>query len=172
MQHVQLQFQVTLAVDAVVDEHDQAVLHALHHHASESLPRKDSRVRGSILKARSRRPDEEPHRRSVRFCPKGHTCEEFDMYDEEWHPDLWFAPEDYDEMKQTFEFTIFMMDAGCPEKVHDNETTTTRGLEKRTEEGQWRRYERKRDYYNKVLDEQERQVCIWLWSLSVYLWMF
>ena len=94
------------------------------------------------------------------------------MYDEEWHPDLWFAPEDYDEMKQSFEFTIFMMDAGCPEKVDDNETTTTRGLEKRTEEGQWRRYERKRDYYNKVLDEQERQVCIWLWSLSVYLWMF
>ena len=34
---------------------------------------------------------------------------------------------------------------------------TSRGLEYRTQEGAWARYENKRDAYNAVLDEQDRQ---------------
>jgi hypothetical protein len=34
---------------------------------------------------------------------------------------------------------------------------TSRGLEYRTQEGAWARYENKRDAYNSVLDEQDRQ---------------
>ena len=154
---VRVQFQFAVAsVDTAVDEHDMAVLHALHHHdASGSLPEAaPDVVRRSCLKSETSK----RKKRSIRFCDKGHLCEYFDMYDEDLHPDLWFTPEAYEEMKSSFEFTIFMMDAGCPEKVEDNETVTTRGLEKRTEEGQWKRYERKREYYNEVLDEQERQV--------------
>lgn len=96
-------------------------------------------------------------RRSIQFCDKGHRCREFQMYSDEEVEEVWFAPEDYDAMKKAFEFTVFMMDAGCPEKVSDDLEHTTRGLEKRCEEGQWKRYERKRDYYDAILDEQERQ---------------
>lgn len=156
---VRVQFQFAVAsADTAVDEHDKAVLHALHYHdASGSIlpaAEEDAVRRRSCLKTKTSK----KKKRSIRFCDKGHLCEYFDMYEEDLHPDLWFTPEAYDEMKSSFEFTIFMMDAGCPEKVEDNETMTTRGLEKRTEEGQWKRYERKRGYYNEVLDEQERQV--------------
>jgi len=94
--------------------------------------------------------------RRVQFCDKGHTCQEFDMWEPELVAVIWFTHDEYDEMKANFEFTVFMLDAGCPEKVEDDEHTC-RGLEKRSEEGAWCRYERKRDYYNAVLDEQERQ---------------
>ena len=112
----------------------------------------DKKARASLTKGQK----PSARGRKVTFCDKGHACQEFQMYSEEECVDVWFSCEDYDNMKSSFEFTVFMMDAGCPEKVEDDEHTT-RGLEKRSEEGQWKRYERKRDYYNAVLDEQERQ---------------
>jgi hypothetical protein len=146
--------------------HEEAVLEAIqiahkNHRLNNSMS--NSSRRSSVTSTRSCLKDASvgstatnSSRRSVSFCDKGHQCEEFEMYAEEEHQVVWFSAEEYDEMKRGFEFTIFMMDAGCPEKVEDDEHTT-RGLEKRSEEGQWKRYERKRDYYNAVLDEQERQ---------------
>jgi len=69
---------------------------------------------------------------------------------------IWYSHYDYDDIKASFEYTVFMMDAGEAKTV-ENEEHTTRGLEMRTEEGAWARFEHKRDAYNAVLDEQDRQ---------------
>jgi hypothetical protein len=135
----------------VLEDHDceQSVLNSLH------IAQKNYGLSGyrSCLKSASKR---SRVKRSVRFSDDGHECQEFEMYSEDELLEAWYQSEDYESMKSSFEFTVFMMDAGCPEKVEDDEHTC-RGLEKRCEEGQWKRYERKRDYYDAVLDEQERQ---------------
>lgn len=69
---------------------------------------------------------------------------------------IWYSHYDYDDIKASFEYTVFMMDAG-ESKTVENDEHTTRGLEMRTEEGAWARFEHKRDAYNAVLDEQDRQ---------------
>ena len=69
---------------------------------------------------------------------------------------IWYSHYDYDDIKASFEYTVFMMDAGEAKTV-ENDEHTTRGLEMRTEEGAWARFEHKRDAYNAVLDEQDRQ---------------
>jgi hypothetical protein len=66
----------------------------------------------------------------------------------------WYDGGEYSEIKQAYQLTIFMMEAG--EKLSPEEHTS-RGLEYRTQEGAWARYENKRDAYNAVLDEQDRQ---------------
>jgi hypothetical protein len=66
----------------------------------------------------------------------------------------WYDGGEYSEIKQSYQLTIFMMEAG--EKLNAEEHTS-RGLEYRTQEGAWARYENKRDAYNAVLDEQDRQ---------------
>ena len=67
---------------------------------------------------------------------------------------IWYSSREYSEIKAAYQLTIFMMESG--EKITGNEHTT-RGLEYRTQEGAWARYENKRDAYNAVLDEQDRQ---------------
>lgn len=69
---------------------------------------------------------------------------------------IWYSAKEYSDIKASYQLTIFMMESG--EKISsDNCEHTTRGLEYRTQEGAWARYENKRDAYNAVLDEQDRQ---------------
>jgi len=65
----------------------------------------------------------------------------------------WYDSTEYAEIKASYQLTIFMMESG--EKLSGDHTS--RGLEYRTQEGAWARYENKRDAYNAVLDEQDRQ---------------
>ena len=76
-----------------------------------------------------------------------------DMSDEEVFS-IWYTSKEYSEIKQSYQVTIFMMESG--ETITGDEHTS-RGLEYRTQEGAWARYENKRDAYNAVLDEQDRQ---------------
>jgi len=71
--------------------------------------------------------------------------------------DIWWGADDYDDMMRSFEYTVFMMEAGEQKVVDDDVEHCTRGLELRTEAGKWSRFEHKRDCYNAVLDEQDRQ---------------
>ncbi|GAX14116.1 hypothetical protein FisN_8Hh048 [Fistulifera solaris] len=66
----------------------------------------------------------------------------------------WYDAEEYAEIKADYQCVIFMMESG--ERIDDDEEHTTRGLEYRTQQGAWSRYENKRDAYNAVLDEQDR----------------
>jgi hypothetical protein len=68
--------------------------------------------------------------------------------------DIWYDPSEYAQIKKDYQLTIFLMESG--EKL-TGEEHTSRGLEYRTQEGAWARYENKRDAYNAVLDEQDRQ---------------
>lgn len=140
----------TVSEDSLLEhDHNAAVQNALHV-AVKSHPLPQSPALTSTKKPSARG-------RTVRFEEGRNSCHEFEMCNAEECLEAWYLAEDYEDMKNNLAFTVFMMDAGCPEKVEDDERTTTRGLEKRTEDGAWLRYERKRYYYNAVLDEQERQ---------------
>jgi len=67
---------------------------------------------------------------------------------------IWYDAEEYAEIKQSYQLTIFLMES---DKLVEDDEHTSRGLEYRTQEGAWARYENKRDAYNAVLDEQDRQ---------------
>jgi hypothetical protein len=84
------------------------------------------------------------------ICPM--TC--LDEYTDEEIEAIWFSQEEYAEIKAGYQETVFLMESG--EKL-DPKHQTSRGLEYRTQEGAWARYENKRDSYNAVLDEQDRQ---------------
>lgn len=78
-----------------------------------------------------------------------------DMTEEEI-AETWYDANEYSEIKSNYQHTIFLMESN--EKISDDdEDHTTRGLEYRTQDGAWARYENKRDAYNAVLDEQDRQ---------------
>ena len=66
----------------------------------------------------------------------------------------WFEPNEYASMKGEYKDTLFLIECG---KTLDEIEHTARGLEYRTQEGAWARYENKRDAYNAVLDEQDIQ---------------
>ena len=71
---------------------------------------------------------------------------------------IWYDAEEYAEIKAAYQLTIFFMEAEDASKLNENpEEHTSRGLEYRTQEGAWARHENKRDAYNAVLDEQDRQ---------------
>jgi hypothetical protein len=73
---------------------------------------------------------------------------------------IWYDPKEYAEIKSSYQVTIFLMEtAESNDKPMPDETDehTIRGLEYRTQTGAWARYEKKRDAYNAVLDEQDRQ---------------
>ena len=129
--------------------HEDAVQKALHV-ATKNHALSQSR---SLKETPSHSPTED--RRVVRILG-GHQCREFQRYTKEECLQVWYQNEDYSDIKNAFAFTVFMMDAGCLSKV-ETDADSTRGLERRTEEGQWRRFDRKRNYYNAVLDEQDRQ---------------
>lgn len=67
---------------------------------------------------------------------------------------IWYEAAEYSDIKSSYQCTIFKMENG--EFIEDEEHTS-RGLEYRTQQGAWARYENKRDAYNAVLDEQDRQ---------------
>merc|ERR1712226_1140663 len=67
----------------------------------------------------------------------------------------WYSKEEYGDIKKSYQLTIHMMESG--DTPDDEESHTSRGLEYRTQEGAWARYENKRDAYDSVLDEQDRQ---------------
>ena len=97
-----------------------------------------------------------PLTKSFRFGEENevfHITHLDDMTDEEI-ASIWYNAEEYSEIKSGYQMTIFMMESG--EDV-DDDKHTSRGLEYRTQEGAWARYENKRDAYNAVLDEQDRQ---------------
>ena len=68
--------------------------------------------------------------------------------------EIWYDASEYAQIKKNYQMTIYLMESG--EKL-SGENHTSRGLEYRTQEGAWARYENKRDAYNAVLDEQDRQ---------------
>jgi hypothetical protein len=94
--------------------------------------------------------------KSVRFSDDSSIREitHLDDMPEEDVTATWYTSKEYSEIKSSYQMTIFMMEAG--ETLNDAEHTS-RGLEYRTQEGAWARYENKRDAYNAVLDEQDRQ---------------
>ena len=67
---------------------------------------------------------------------------------------IWYDSEEYSEIKNSYQLTIFRMEKG---EFQEDDEHTGRGLEYRTQDGAWARYENKRDAYNAVLDEQDRQ---------------
>lgn len=67
---------------------------------------------------------------------------------------MWYCAQDYSDFKSGYQLTIFLMESG---EFEEDDNHTSRGLEYRTQEGAWARYENKRDAYNAVLDEQDRQ---------------
>ena len=72
--------------------------------------------------------------------------------------DIWWASEEYEDILRSFDYIVFMMEAGSGKVMDEGDEHCTRGLELRTEAGKWARFEHKRDCYNAVLDEQDRQV--------------
>jgi hypothetical protein len=98
-----------------------------------------------------------PLSRSVRWAEKNeiHKIHHIDDMSDEQIAATWYGAKEYSEIKSAYQVTIFMMEAG--ETITGDVDHTSRGLEYRTQEGAWARYENKRDAYNAVLDEQDRQ---------------
>jgi len=97
-----------------------------------------------------------PLAKSVKFADKNEVfpIQHLDEMTDEDIFEIWYTSQEYSEIKQAYQLTIFMMESG--ETISGDEHTS-RGLEYRTQEGAWARYENKRDAYNAVLDEQDRQ---------------
>jgi hypothetical protein len=68
--------------------------------------------------------------------------------------DIWYDSSEYAQIKKDYKFTIFLMESG---KKLTGDVHTSRGLEYRTQKASWARHENKKDAYNAVLDEQDRQ---------------
>lgn len=69
----------------------------------------------------------------------------------------WYDAAEYAAIKADYQCVIFIMESGeQQQRIEDDQQQTTRGLEYRTQQGAWDRYENKRDAYNAVLDEQDR----------------
>lgn len=97
-----------------------------------------------------------PLSKSLRWADKHevHKIHHIDDMSDEQVAATWYGSKEYSEIKSAYQMTIFMMESG--ETITGDEHTS-RGLEYRTQEGAWARYENKRDAYNAVLDEQDRQ---------------
>lgn len=112
---------------------------------------------GSTISSMEPKPNRKvPLGQSIRFAEKNQVCPTHhldDMTEEEIYS-IWYTSKEYSEIKQAYQLTIFMMESGETVTGDDH---TSRGLEYRTQEGAWARYENKRDAYNAVLDEQDRQ---------------
>ena len=54
----------------------------------------------------------------------------------------------------SYQLTIYMIEG---DMIDEMKNETSRGLEYQTQEGAWARYENKRDAYDAILDEQDRQ---------------
>jgi len=120
---------------------------------TNSLTMPSKTVKGVLKNKNSK-----PKGLSISFSGKKHIKKipHLNTMSEEDIEHIWYSHYEYDDIKASFEYTVFMMDAG-ESKTVENDEHTTRGLEMRTEEGAWARFEHKRDAYNAVLDEQDRQ---------------
>lgn len=99
----------------------------------------------------------DPLTKSLRFSDKPlkvFPIPHLDDYSDEEIAAVWFEASEYANMKNEYKDTVFLMECG---QVLDEIEHTKRGLEYRTQEGAWARYENKRDAYNAVLDEQDIQ---------------
>lgn len=97
-----------------------------------------------------------PLTRSIRFSDRNKTFaipHLDDMTDSEVAA-IWYNPDEYSEIKSSYQMTIFLMEK-C--ELKEGDEYASRGLEYRTQQGAWARHENKRDAYNAVLDEQDRQ---------------
>lgn len=98
-----------------------------------------------------------PLTKSLRFSDEPHTVfliPHLNEFTEAEISSIWFEPNEYANMKNEYKDTLFLMECN---KTLDEVEHTARGLEYRTQEGAWARYENKRDAYNAVLDEQDIQ---------------
>jgi hypothetical protein len=96
-----------------------------------------------------------PLSKSLKFADANEVfhVDHLDDIDDEQILATWYNANEYSQIKSSYQTTIFMMETG--ENMLDDHTS--RGLEYRTQDGAWARYEKKRDAYNAVLDEQDRQ---------------
>ena len=94
--------------------------------------------------------------KSIRFSEKNQTFHvpHLDDIGEAAIAEIWYNAAEYSEIKSSYQLTLFMMENG---ELKETDEHTSRGLEYRTQQGAWARYENKRDAYNAVLDEQDRQ---------------
>lgn len=97
-----------------------------------------------------------PLRKSVRFSDRNKTfpVPHLNNISDEEVAEIWYDAKEYSDIKSAYQMTIFMMENG---ELKEDDDHTGRGLEYRTQQGAWARYENKRDAYNAVLDEQDRQ---------------
>ena len=94
--------------------------------------------------------------KSIRFSEKNQifNVPHLDDIGEAAIAEIWYNASEYSEIKSSYQLTLFMMENG---ELKETDEHTSRGLEYRTQQGAWARYENKRDAYNAVLDEQDRQ---------------
>lgn len=98
-----------------------------------------------------------PASKSVHWSEDKHTVffiPHLNDFSDEEVAAIWYEPVNYAEMKSEYKGTVFLIECGT---ILDEQEHTARGLEYRTQEGAWARYENKRDAYNAVLDEQDIQ---------------
>lgn len=103
-----------------------------------------------------KRKGSKPLTRAVRFTDRNTTfpIPHLDDISDAEVAEIWYNAAEYSEIKSAYQLTIFMMENG---ELKEGDDFTSRGLEYRTQQGAWARYENKRDAYNAVLDEQDRQ---------------
>lgn len=94
--------------------------------------------------------------RSVKFAEEDEILlvRHIDDFSEEEIAEIWFDQQYYATIKSEYKEIIFAIEHG---RHAESDEVTSRGLEHRTQEGSWARFQTKRDSYNAVLDEQDRQ---------------
>lgn len=104
----------------------------------------------------TKRKGSKPLTKTMRFAERNQTfpIPHLDDIPDSEIAEIWYNASEYSEIKSSYQLTIFMMENGELKEGNDH---TCRGLEYRTQQGAWARYENKRDAYNAVLDEQDRQ---------------
>ena len=96
-----------------------------------------------------------PCRKRVTFLENHqvHSIQHLDDYTNDEIAATWYSGAEYADIKASYRSTIYLIE--CNKSIPEGHTS--RGLEYRTQEGAWARYENKRDAYNAVLDEQDAQ---------------
>jgi hypothetical protein len=120
------------------------------------LPWDDSEIYEPVLELKGRSKESSSLTRSVRIAEEHEIfyITHIDEFSDEEVAAIWYEANDYANMKLDYKSTVFLMECGKPLPGDEH---TCRGLEYRTQDGAWARYENKRDAYNAVLDEQDLQ---------------
>jgi len=95
---------------------------------------------------------------------KVHEIEHLDDIEDCVKAAVWYSEQDYVDIKESYKCTIFLYEAGqlVPEEEEEKASDTVRehtlrGLEGRTVEGAWEKFELRRNAINAVLDLQDEQ---------------